>query len=423
MQLRGFFQEAVVLLGALLRPAARSVRENSGLAMLSVVLAFGLWIFVTDAENPERTQVPLIDIPIEPVELPPDVALADELDPATVRVRVRVEENVLDSLTKEDFEATVNLQGLPVGTHREDVEVRPLTGRGNLRIVAVLPPQTTVTLAQLASKQVPVDVEMRGAPPSDYSVSLGDQPVETATVAGPQEDVAAVTRAVASVDVEDRTESFESAVKLEPRNQLGNLVQRVSVDPAAIDVKIEIEQQSFSRSLAVSPKLTGQPRQGYNLVGVSADPAVVTVFGPESYINAAAKVDTQPVNINDATEDVIHSVSLDLPPGVTVLGGVEVTVTANISAAPGQLEFTVPVSVSGLEGDVRVSGSLPSVKVFVFGPLPDLLELNTSDITASVDMSGKDPGTHKVKVQVTVPDGLEVRSVSPEEAEIILEPS
>jgi hypothetical protein len=61
------------------------------------------------------------------------------------------------------------------------------------------------------------------------------------------------------------------------------------------------------------------------------------VFGPEGFINAAVSIDTQPVDIDDATSDVIHTVSLDLPTGVTVRGGVNVTVTVNISPAPGQL--------------------------------------------------------------------------------------
>ena len=62
--------DAAVVIGALLRPAAKSVRENSGLAVLSVVLAFGLWIFVTDAENPEQTHRLDSDIPVRPVNVP-----------------------------------------------------------------------------------------------------------------------------------------------------------------------------------------------------------------------------------------------------------------------------------------------------------------------------------------------------------------
>src|SRR5438874_948116 len=112
-QIRMLIWEAAVVIGALLRPAAKSVRENSGLAVLSVVLAFGLWIFVTDAENPEQTHRLDSDIPVRPVNVPADVWVPKEVGKA--RVEVRVEDKVFDSLTTQDFEATADLTGLTVG--------------------------------------------------------------------------------------------------------------------------------------------------------------------------------------------------------------------------------------------------------------------------------------------------------------------
>jgi YbbR domain-containing protein len=418
-QIKAFFQEIGLIAGAILRPAAKSVRENSGLAVLSVVLAFGLWIFVTDAENPEQTLVLPIDLPVSPVNVPQDVVVVGEIDP--VRAEVRVEENVIDSLTKEDFQATMDLAGLAVGEYERPVVVRPLSTRGNLRVVGVEPEEQAVRLAQLSSKTVPVDLAIIGSPPSGYELGPSEINGDSAIISGPQDRVATVTRVVAPVDVDGRGESFDSAVVLEPRNQQDVLVENVTVDPRTVDVRIEIEQVTFSRSLAVSPQLTGIPRQGYNVVGVTSDPLTVTVFGSESFIEEATAIPTQPVDIEDATENVIRTVSLALPSGATVNGGVSVTVTVSISPAPGQLAFVVPVRVDGLADDLAVVGAPPSVQVFLFGPLPDLLDLNTNDISATVDVSGKDAGTHTVTVEVTAPEGLDVRSVTPEEVEIQLE--
>src|SRR3972149_2211469 len=114
-QLMRAVRETALFLVALFRPAVRSVRDNSGLAVLSIVLAFGLWIFVTDAENPTRTRVLPVDIAVEPVKVPPDVAVANPL--TAVRARVRVADDVFDSLTAADFEATVDLDGLTVGVY------------------------------------------------------------------------------------------------------------------------------------------------------------------------------------------------------------------------------------------------------------------------------------------------------------------
>lgn len=411
--------EAAVVVGALLRPAAKSIRENSGLAVLSVVLAFGLWIFVTDAENPEQTRVLPVDIPVRPVNRPSDVAVADTL--GNVRVRIRVEENVFDTLTKDDFQATVDLDGLTVGQYPLNVDVKTLTGRGNLRVMEVLPDKVTVKLEQLISKPVPVELETRGEPPPDFELSHTKLEAETAIVAGPQGRVAAVTKAVASVDVQGRTEPFNSAVHLEPRDQSDLLVQDVDTNPAVIDVSITIEQKSFSRALAVSPQLKGTPRQGYNVLGVTVEPAVVTVFGSQTFVEQAVAILTQPVDVDDATGDISRTVSLNLPTGTSVKGGVNVTVKVKISAAIGQQAFAVPITVSNLADNLKIAGSLPPVQVFLSGPLPQLLDVNPSDIKASIDLDGKDVGTHRVSIKVTAPNGLEVRSISPQEIEISLE--
>ena len=50
-QIRRLFRDGSLLLMTLLLPAAKSVRQNVGLAALSVVLAFVLWIFVVDSQS------------------------------------------------------------------------------------------------------------------------------------------------------------------------------------------------------------------------------------------------------------------------------------------------------------------------------------------------------------------------------------
>ena len=413
--------EAAVVIGALLRPAAKSVRENSGLAVLSVVLAFGLWIFVTDAENPEQTHRLDSDIPVRPVNVPADVWVPKEVGKA--RVEVRVEDKVFDSLTTQDFEATADLTGLTVGVFDVKVDVKALTDRGNLRVVDVLNDndQIKVQLFQLISKPVPLELETLHSPPSEFELSRTKLAVETAVVSGPQGGVATVAKAVASVDIEGRTEPFNTAVRLEARNQSGVLVQDVEVNPVVVDVSIGIEQKSFGRALAVSPQLKGTPREGYNVLGVSVEPAVVTVFGSQTFVEQAVAILTQPVDIDDATSDTSRTVSLNLPTGTSVKGGINVTVKVKIIAVTGQQAFAVPITVNGLADNLKIAGNLPPVQVFLFGPLTDLLKVNPDDIKATIDLDGKDTGTHKVSAKVTAPNSLEVRSASPQDIDVTLE--
>lgn len=417
--LRALFREAAQFLAAIIMPAIRSLRQNSGLAVLSVVLAFGLWIVVTDAENPVRTRVLPVDIPVSAVDLPADLAIAEDLSP--VRVRIRVEDNVFESLTAADFEATVDLDGLSVGDYELPVRVRPLTTRGGLRMEDVLPAKIDVKLVQLAGKSVPINVEIRGEPPADFVMASPVIQDSSADVLGPSAKVSRVSQVVASVDVSGRTEPIDQAVRLQPRDQNGVLVSGVTVEPSFTQVRLDIRQSVYRRALVVSPQIVGTPADGYNVVGIDVQPSVVTVTGSRAYIEQATAIRTQPLDIDGAKEDIVRSVSLDVPSGVEVLGGLNVTVAVNVAPAYGQFAMAVPVSVTGVSSGLTIGGSLPSVVVMLYGPLPDLLALEPGDIGAVIDLKDQGAGVHKAKVKVTAPSGVEVRSVSPEEVEVLLE--
>jgi YbbR domain-containing protein len=157
---------------------------------------------------------------------------------------------------------------------------------------------------------------------------------------------------------------------------------------------------------------------------VSVDPATVTVRGDEAFINGAFSIRTRPVDISGADDDIIRSVSLELPTGAEITGGVRVvTVTIEIEPAEGAFSFTVPVTAADLAGNLHIVGALPSVEVRLVGPLPVLNDISAADIRATVDLSGLEAGTHTVRIDVAKLAGVTGQSASPAEIQIVLEPN
>ena len=337
-------------------------------------------------------------------------------------MRVKVAEDVFESLTAADFEATVDLDGLTVGEYRLPVTVRTLHNRGGLRIDEVLPEEIDVELAQLTSKEVPVVIDVQGEPPAGFSMGAPEPENLTVFVTGPQDKVDLVAQANAVIDVAARAEEINQAVRLAPRDNTGELVVGVALDPTITEVKIPIEQEKFSRSLAVSVETSGQPADGYNVVAVSSNPPSVTVSGEQDFIDNAVTIRTNPVDISGATDDVVRSVSLDLD-GAEVTGGVPiVTVTVKIEPAVGVLSYQVPVTAVNLPADLAVQGPLPSVLVTLQGELPTLRGLTPNDIVARVDLAGRVPGVHLVGVEASSPAATTVQGISPPQIEITLGP-
>lgn len=424
-QFVAILQETYFFVVSFVRGTYRSIRDNKGLAAVSIVLAFGIWIVVTEADNPTRSRIVTDDLVVEPINVPPSIAVVQPIGGPDLhlRVRVAVSDAEFGSLTAADFQATVDLEGYAVGVYDVPVKVRALTSRGGLRVESLTQETVTVTLEQLSSKEVDITPEVQGAPVSGYTMSAPELDDTSVVVSGPQSDVDKVTQVTATIDVGELSESFDQAVRLVARDSQGTLVPGVDLNPNLTNVHVDIQQQKFSRSMAVSATVSGAPADGYNVVSVSVSPPSVTVRGDEAYIAGTASIPTKPLNIDGATDNVIKTVSLDLPTGAEVTGGVPVvTVTVKISPATGVYNFSVPVTARNLGENVAVSGGLPSVTVTVRGPLPDLQDLSPNDISATVNLDGKDAGTTNVKVDVTVPSGLAVITVNPSSLDVTLVP-
>jgi YbbR domain-containing protein len=419
-RLRQLLAETVGVVRSLVWPVASSVRDNVGLAALSVVLGLALWVVVTDEANPTRSGVLPFDLAVEPVNVPGDLALAGS--PVNVRVRVQVDEDVWNTLTPADFDTTLDLDGLQAGTYDLPVRVEPKTGRGDLRVTQVVPDTVEVELKSLFSKSVAVSVALEGAPPPEFEASAPKVDQETVLVTGTQDRVTLVSLAVAGLDLSGRTEDTTQAVRLEPRDSRGFLVEGVSLEPSLVNVSVEIKQTEFSRALVVSPTVEGSPAEGYDIVGVSAEPSVVTVFGPQSFVGEAATIRTQPIDITDATENVVRTVSLDLPADVSVSGGTSVTVTVRIDPAQGRQTLGVTAVAVGLDPNLSITGALPLVDVVLLGELPALRQIRPSDITATINLTGLTEGKHEVTIAVSAPAGASVASIRPEKVTITLEP-
>ena len=423
--LREFFRVSRAVIAA----AAGSVRGNFGLAVLSVALAFGVWMLIIDTEHPTRTGVFPVDIPVEPVNMPEGLTLGGPL--GDVALRIEADEDLWDQFTAGDFKATVNLLGAQIGTQDVEVQVEPLGERNGLRIIEVIPtlhaagapPGTVrVELKPLVSQVVPVSLDLVGAPLIGYEPSTPNVEPEQVVVSGPEDLVGRVAAAVASVDLSGVVTDVRQTYSLVPRDDSGFIVAGVTLDPSSVDIEITVEQKRFSRLVVVSPSLEGSPAAGYNVTSVELDPPSVTLLGPLELLNVTSFVVTDDVDITGATSDITRIVNLvGLASGVSISGSGTVTVRISIAAGEGEATLGVAPQWTGLASDLRVVSVTSLVEVALQGELPTLRNVSPDQVTVSVDLSGLGAGSHRLEPQVEAPGRLEVADISPTSVEVVLE--
>lgn len=397
-----------------------SIVGNISLAILSVALALSLWLFVTDAENPTERQTFNSAIEISFVNIPDGLALANA-SADTVRIDIEAPESDLEDLRAADFTAEVNMGGLPPGDSNVPVSVR--STKANVRIVNTAPQQVTVTLETLETKEVPVRVAIVGAPQQGFAAGEQEVEPETATVSGPRSLVQLVDAAVAEVGVTGlRVDFAEERVPLRARDSRGGEIGRVTVSPETASVQVEIEQREFSLEFGVAPLVSGRPALGYNVTGISVDPAIVTVTGPLEQLQSldpVAGIGTQEIVMGDARTSFTRSVSLTIPEGLRVNGDSTVEVTVTITPARGEATFLVTPQIRNVgEGLIATAGS--AVLVTLSGDVPALQSITPESIVVVADAQGLEAGLHAVAMQVTPPANTTVVRVEPGELGIAI---
>jgi YbbR domain-containing protein len=399
----------------LARGAATSIAGNIGLAVLALALAISLWLFVTDKENPTEAQTFNSAISIEPVNVPESLAVANLSEPA-VQIRIEAPRNELDGLRADDFEATVNLGGYTQGTHSVPIDVTPPNSR--ISIVSVSPARVDVTLESRRTREVPVRVVSVGSPVTGFAVAEERAEPATVTVTGPESVVALVDSAVATVILAgQRVDVVDDRVKLEPRDARDGSISGVTLTPDTARVVVELDQREYSLQFAVTPRIAGQPAAGYNVVGITVDPRLVQVTGPLELlqsIDAVRGLETEEISIADARDDVLASVELQLPNGVSVQRSPTVNVTVNISPARGVFSYRVVPRIRNA-GDAYVVTPAGEVTVTLAGDVPVLEDVSVEAIDASVDVQDLGEGLYALPVTVAAPPGTTIVSIDPPE--------
>jgi len=407
------FRRLLGALAFLLRGGALAIAGNLSLAVLSIALALSLWLYVTERENPQQTETFNSAVPIQFVNVPDGFAVANA-SASSVRIQISAAKSTLKDLHPGDFEATVNLGGLEKGT--SDVPVDVTSSGGRVDVTDVTPARVDVTIEEVRSKDVPVEVALVGSPETGFAP--GDQSVDpsTVTVTGPESLVALVDAAVADANLTGLRIDFDDTLALTPRDARGGEISRVTVNPQKARVRVAIDQRDFTSVFVVAPNIRGTPAAGYNITGVSVDPPLVSLTGGADVlqqIDAVKGISTEEISVADQRADVVRQVGLQLPTGVRIQGANNVNVHISISAAQGEQEYEVVPQVRNLGNGLAVTPAQGSVTVTLAGDVPTLRSMSPAAITVTVDASNLGPGLHAVPIVVQAPAGTTVVRTDP----------
>ncbi len=406
-----------------LSPRAKRIAGTLGSGLLSLLLAFVVWAGATSAENPSVTQAFRQPLPIQIRHQPENTVLVSRQD-TTVQLRLNAPQDTWNVLSSSDIEAYVDLSQTRLG---EDVQVPVVIQikRGGVRLIERTPALTTVRLERLATKTVPVRINIIDTAPLGYVTRNPMASPMQVEVSGPDPAVQRVAYAGVDIWLRGTTETIDRELAPSPLTEESLPITGVTVTPTMVNVRVELAQRAnWEPSVPVRVNLVGEVAALYSVSNITVNPSRVTLLGlPDSLEQIEGYISTEPIDITGATESVSRQVNLQLPPGVTVVPDTpeaSQTVAVNIEVVPitSGRTMEVPVQARGLAPGYTATFSPVAVDVVLSGPLAQLQTLVPADLETTVNLVDLAPGTHRLTPTVLVPAGIELKGVLPESVEV-----
>jgi YbbR domain-containing protein len=131
-------------------------------------------------------------------------------------------------------------------------------------------------------------------------------------------------------------------------------------------------------------------------------------------------VETLPVSVTDAVQNLSVRSLLTVPNNVVVVDANYVTVMVEVLPIQSSRAMTGLIEIQGVSQGLVAVPSPTNADVILEGPDAILSGLKTSDLQVVVNVFGLPPGVHRVAPDVLAPEGVTVVSVIPETIEVMI---
>jgi YbbR domain-containing protein len=384
--------------------------------LLSLVLAFLLWLYVMGEENPE--------IPYEINDVPVKLINSDTLEKKglivldeknyTVNVKVRGRRSDVLNIAAQNISAFADLSRV----NSKGTNVIPVTVEGlprNVSLVSINPPEIKVEIDKIEKTQMPVAIKIIGNVMEGYAMQSAVPTPGEVLVIGPESKVNLIKNVIAGVNVSYKKGDIKISVPVVAVDREGKEVKGVTISPNLVEVYVSVNK---SIRVPVVPKIFGKPMEGYMISLINVLPEYVYITGDEIVLNTIKSISTKQIDISGKNEPVTESVPFDLPDGVKLVkSDINAKVYVDIQKIATKEIAISNIDIRGAE-EKNVVIQNPELVVTVAGPESVVNGAKASDFNAYIDVTNLPTGVHSLAVKVSTDLNLQIKKIEPDKISV-----
>ena len=388
--------------------------------IVSLFISIGLWLYVTNTENPIRT--------VEVSKVPVQLLNANDLSKQgmalvpnqSIYVDLKVEGYSQDvyKLNKDNFSIKIDLAEYALKLGDNSIPITIVDTPSNVTVKNTSNLVVTVKIEEIIEKDFKVESRIDVAAKANYYVAQPQINPETVTVSGPKSLVSQV-KGVVVLGQEDNV--FEDIVKnyeVVAIGDSGDTVEGVKLSTERVQVIIKVNP---GKSVPIKVGTIGNAGYNINIASMELSQNYVEITGPQYILDSVSEIYTEAIDLSRITKNSNMKVDLIFPDGIEKASISYVTVSIEVEEVKESKEnevtreFEVEYTTSGLASDFNMTASSNKVKIVLKGSKSKLDSINIENIVASIDLSSiTDAGQYTETPAVNITgdaEGVEIISV------------
>lgn len=380
----------------------KSKDKNLMAKIICVLLSFGLWLYITNVENPSRNY----DIKNIPVELVNTNVIENSklaLVPGqkfTVDLKIEGPSSEVNKIRPEDFKITADMSNYALKSGKNTIPVQIISYPENITIKNNGFLGIKVELEEFATKELTIKSTVKvnyknGIHELDKKISPS-----TVKITGGKSIIDRVDSAVISGEEKEVGKNIENSYAIKFLDSDGNEVTGIESNVSSAKLNITV---TAGKKAAVNLITSGQISQGYELVGYDIEPKYVEILGNK--VQSMESIDTEPLDLSSFTEDSEVNVKLNIPDGITVINGVDtIKVKINVKKLEAVTKNVIcTVKYINLNEDLIIESPTDKINITLTGLQTELDKVSDKNIDVSVNLNNvKEEGTYNIKPDVVI---------------------
>ena len=391
------------------------MKSKIGYIALSVLIAFGLWLYVITSVSPGSEDT-YDDVPVilsgETV-LQERGLMITSVSSDTVTLKLSGNRSDLAQVNRGNITVKADLSKIYEPGSQLQVSYS-ISFPGNLPSNAFViesknPGYLYVTVERRVTKEVPVEIQWIGSAPEGYLSDRENSTLDytSVSVTGPESVTDRIEKAVIQADLTDQRESISQSFRYTLCDGEGNPVDAELITTNVEEVRLDVRIQKVKDITLVYNIVEGGGATRDN-VSVTMSAETIRVCGSEVAIDAMEdQLVVGTINLAELTKSGNLTFQVVLPEGITNLSAItEVEATVLLSGLTTRdyvLENIQSINIpEGMEAELITE----KLTVTVRGPAELMSKLTAENITATVDFTGAEAGTTTFRTVITFGEGF-----------------